>query len=363
MPLRHLLAVLLIASPLAFIAIRDGFVYRSSQDVNHELFGSRSKTGGSRVRILPSAPLQARRLVDALREQGFKVKVLEGDKTLLDTLTRFLPPNPRHGTPGGIVFNLSTGVQGEGRFSHVPAMLEMAGIPYTGPDPLAYAHLADRLALMTLLREAAVPVPRNVLVSDPTEGVDVEFPAAARPQFELDVKRTVVRNRRMLRNAVRENRRSYGQSTVVEEIIRGREIDVALLGNDTIECLPLLECSSGNGGKTCPVPLGEAIADRIRSCARAAYRAAGCRDYALIRIRVSHFDDPVVIDVKCVDLFARRGSFVTAADAAGYTFATLLRRIVSEAARRYVGRPKAEPQAPDTDSVMSLVGRPTAAEG
>ena len=79
-------------------------------------------------------------VVDALRQQGYKVKVFEGDLTLLHELQSFLAPHPRTGAPGGVVLNLSAGIQGRGRFGHVPAMLEMAGVAYSGPDPIAHTR-------------------------------------------------------------------------------------------------------------------------------------------------------------------------------------------------------------------------------
>ncbi|MFN0058044.1 MAG: 7TM domain-containing protein [Planctomycetota bacterium] len=300
---------------------------------NRDYAGVLAKLGRPAPEIYRSLSIQ--RQIDALRDGGFEVKVFEGDRKLLFELARFLPQNPRPGVPGGMVLNLATGIQGVGRFAHVPAMLEMAGIPYTGPDPLGHANLTDRFALMNLLERAQVPVPRHYLVEDPTASAAIEFPAAARPRYEPDAERVVVRHRRSLLAAVRAIRHSYGQPAVVEEIVGGRKIHVAMLGNDSVECLPLVEAPVGEGDKLCPAPLSEDVAERVRACARAAYRAAGCRDYARVDVQFLAFDDPVVVDIRWVDLFAPRGAFLTAAQAGGYTLATLLRRIVVEASKRY----------------------------
>jgi D-alanine-D-alanine ligase len=286
------------------------------------------------------APAKYRRLsvqrpVDALREQGFQVKVLDGDVTLLRELQRYLPPDPARGTPGGIVLNLATGVQGEGRFGHVPAMLELAGIPYTGPGPGGHAQLADRFVLLTLLEQADVAVPRCRLVSDPSMSLDLDLPLSVRPRLEPDAGRTIARDRRRLQAAVRRVRRAYGQACVVEEVVHGRRILVSVLGNETLECLPLVE-DAADGTRICPAHLDDATAERVRTCARKSFAATGCRDYARIEVRVSPFGEPIVVDVRWVDLFERRGAFVTAATEAGYTFPALMRRIVDEAAQRYL---------------------------
>lgn len=297
------------------------------------------------------------RPVDALREQGFQVKVLEGDMTLLRELQGYLPWNQRRNAPGGLVFNLASGVQGEGRFSHVPAMLEMAGIPYTGPGPIAHARLADRVALLTLLDDALVTVPRHRSASDPMEFVDLDFPLSVCPRYEPDAPAIVVRNRERLQKAIRAIRRGHGQPAVVEEIVRGRRILASVVGNEILEVLPLVEIEGDEGRKSCPAELDEGQAERIRECARTAFRAAGCRDYARIDLRVTPFGEPYVLDIRWVDLFDRRGAFVLAAESAGYTFAALMRRIVDEAARRYAPTPRVERRETTPDSrVASIAG-------
>ncbi|MGH9870234.1 MAG: 7TM domain-containing protein [Candidatus Polarisedimenticolia bacterium] len=302
--------------------------------------------------------------VRALREQGFDVRVIEGDMTLLLELKRFLPPDPRRGSPGGIVLNLATGVQGAGRFAQVPAMLELAGVAYTGPDPVAHARLSDRLALLTFLQQAGVAVPRHVAISDPGQPVDLEFPLVAGPRFEPDARKIVARDQSSLEAAIREVGRLHGQPAVVEEIAGGREIRVALLGNDLIECLPLVESSAREGTRVCPAPLDEPVAELVRACARRAFRAAGCRDYARIDIRLSRSGVPRVVDVKWASLFARSGTFAQAAAAAGCSFPALMRRVVDVAARRYLSRAASRPgrsRALDS-SVVSLADRRAAAE-
>ncbi len=311
-------------------------------------------------RLGTEAPMKYRKFsvqrpVNALRDQGFEVKVLEGDMTLLRALDDYLPPDPRRGTPGGIVFNLSTGVQGEVRFSHVPAMLEMAGIPYTGPGPVALSRLADRFTLLMLLEQASIPVPRCRVIVDPEEAVDLDFPLWVLPRFEPDAPKIIVRKRKMLQVAVREIRRHYAQPTLVEQVVHGRKIHASLLGNETLECLPLVESSDTEGSRTCPALIDADHAERLRECVRKVFSAAGCRDYARIDLRLSTFGEPVVVDIRWLNIFDRRGAFVTAATEAGYTFPALMRRIVDEAARRYLTAATARRTKPETATESTVV--------
>ena len=62
-------------------------------------------------------------VMTALRDGGHDTLLCEGDKTLPSVLERFMPPD-RDGRPTGLVFNMAYGIQGECRYTHVPAMLE-----------------------------------------------------------------------------------------------------------------------------------------------------------------------------------------------------------------------------------------------
>lgn len=274
-------------------------------------------------------------VVDALRGQGFTAQVFEGDMSLLHGLHEFLPIEPLQDAPGGLVLNFAAGVQGRGRSCQVPAMLEMAGVAYTGPDPIVQACLLDRYALMMLLRQAGVRTPRvKLMSSNPGDLGDLRFPLVVRPRYELSAYRTVVKHRQALDAAVEHIVRNYAQEAIIETPESFPEIRVSLLGNETIECLPLLQADA-SGKRICPAPLDEALAERIRDCARTAYAAVGCRDYARIDIRLTARGKLHVVGVQTVGIFARNGSFAQCAAQAGYSFGDLMRRVVDVAWSRY----------------------------
>lgn len=274
-------------------------------------------------------------VADTLRGQGFTVEVFEGDMSLLHGLHEFLPTHPLTGAPGGLVLNLAAGVQGRGRSCQVPAMLEMAGVAYTGPDPIAQACLLDRYALMMLLRQAGVRTPRVRLMSKKSDDLgDLRFPLVVRPRYELAAYRTVVKHRRALDAAVEHIVRTYAQEALIEAPEMFPEIRVSLLGNGKVECLPLMQVDA-SGKRTCPAPIDKALAGRIRDCARTAYAAVGCRDYARIDIRLTARGRLHVVGVHAVGIFAAKGSFAECAAKAGYSFGDLMRRVVEVAWSRY----------------------------
>jgi D-alanine-D-alanine ligase len=69
-------------------------------------------------------------VADALRAYGHQTVLIQADESAYGKL---------RGRRLDIVFNLSEGIRGESRESHIPAMLEMLGIPYTGSGVMALA--------------------------------------------------------------------------------------------------------------------------------------------------------------------------------------------------------------------------------
>jgi D-alanine-D-alanine ligase len=278
-----------------------------------------------------------RRIADALREAGHTVKVIEGDMNLLSELSDFIPTNPRTGQPGGIVLNLSHGIQGDAQYTHVPAMLEMSGVAYTGPTPRGHALAFDRVVAKTLLEEAGVPTPAfRVMTGSNGREIGLRYPLTVTPRHEPSHRTAIVRNRRKLEDAVDVVVRKFRQQAVVEEHVSGREIQVAVLGNDPVECLPLVELKSRKHKMVCPAPLDEALAHRIREAAKAAFRACECRDYARVDIRVGRSGSPHVVGITSIGILEQDGSFELAAKQAGYTFRDLICRIIEVARRRYL---------------------------
>ena len=111
--------------------------------------------------------------------------------TLLPALRQFMPPNPRTGDPGGIVFNLAHGIQGDARYTHVPSMLEMAGIAYVGPTPLGLAQALDKVAAKALMQHAGVPTPAS-----PSEQVKRKATCMPRAMYRCATESTIDQSKR-----------------------------------------------------------------------------------------------------------------------------------------------------------------------
>jgi D-alanine-D-alanine ligase len=311
------------------------------------------------ARLGPAAPARRRvgsvqHLVDALRGEGYAVKVLEGDMTLLRELAKFLPPHPRTGAPGGVVLNVASGIQGRFRNSHVPAMLEMAGIAYTGPDPQAHARLEDRLELLWALQRAGLAVPwLRELPAAPSADALTAPPWRLVPRYAAEDEMVVARAED-LPPAIAKASARHGPPLLLEAWPAGPEYRVAVLDGNPPQCLPILRTDDGDRQRECPPPIDPALADRLRDAALRAFRAAGCRDLARVDLRLRDDGTPCVLRVQAQEILARRGAVADMAEAAGLGWSGLLRQIVEHAAQRC----GAEAAGPRADNVVPL---PTAA--
>ncbi len=277
-----------------------------------------------------------RRIADSLRKSGHTVEVFEGDMALLSKLSKFMPPDPMNQQPGGIVLNLSHGIQGDASAAHVPAMLEMSGVAYTGPAQRGLIVTMDRVVTKVLLRVAGIPTPDGRVVGGSRDEYGgLTYPVVVKPRIATRYKLRIARDREQLAATLRVVAAGNNQEAVVEPYVEGREFDVAILGNATADCLPLVEVLPNRQGKACPAVLRPELEKSVCSAALEAFRACACRDYAVINIRISPFGEPLVLEVEVDGVLAEGESFSLAAEAAGMAFPDLLNRIINLARQRY----------------------------
>lgn len=297
------------------------------------------------------------RVVDALRDSGCEVRVFEADGDLVRELRRWLPQEPNSGGTRGLVLNFAFGIQGQGRLLHLPAMLEMAGVTYSGPDPLCLARLSDRSALLQYLQAGGIPVP-DWQVLDSVAAVDAgefSFPLLARASREPQRPAARIRDRAALRRCVENIVTRDGQSVVVETLpVRALSIRACLLGNSPPEVLPLVAAGQRGGHKQCPAELPPREARTIRALAERAFALLGCRDYARMDFQVAPDGSicMVQVQVQALETFARNGTYALAASTAGLEYPVLLRRIIGivEGRATHPARPPVPREAGAGDS-------------
>lgn len=298
------------------------------------------------------------RITTALEAGGHQVKAFEGDKDLIDNLEDFMPRVVKGERPG-MVFNLSYGIQGQARYTHVPGMLEMIGLPYVGSGPLAHSLALDKVVSKMIFRQHNLPTPDFAVLDDATfEMPELEFPVIVKPKNEaVSFGIRVCHNENELREGANVIFKKFDQPVLVERYIEGREINVGILGNNPCEALPAAELVFGKGGpniftyedKTrssgrevgilCPAHLDEQLTEKAKDLARRAFKVLGCFDCARIDMRLDAGGNLYILEVNSLPSLGEHGSYVTGAETAGLDFSALVNRLVDVAASRYFGTP------------------------
>ncbi len=299
-----------------------------------------------------------KRISDGLKKGKHRVKAFEGDKDLIEKLEDFMPRVLKGERPG-MAFNLSYGIQGQARYTHVPGILEMVGIPYIGSGPLAHSLALDKVVAKIIFRQNGLPTPDFVVLDGPGFALpSIKFPLIVKPKNEaVSFGLRIVNNEEELREGADYIFQKYHQPVLAEQYIQGREINVGLVGNNPPEALPPVELVFGKEGppiytyedKTrrsgreieflCPAPLDQKLAANAQDIARRAFNSLGCYDCARIDMRLDKNGNLYILEVNSLPSMGEHGSYTLAAERAGLDFPALVNRLVEVASARYFGTP------------------------
>ena len=267
-----------------------------------------------------------KRLVDALKKGGHQVVSMEADKDLVDRLEDFMP-QVLQGERPGMVFNVSYGLQGQARYTHVPSILEMVGIPYVASGPLGHSLALDKVVTKMVLRQRNIPTPDFAVLDTPQAELppDLSYPMIVKPRNEaVSFGLAVVQDEEDLRRAAGIIFNEFRQPVLAEQYIEGREINVGLLGNDPVEAFaPVLldfgegpqiytyEDKTGSSGReirpVCPAPIGDELTDEAKDIAIRTFNALGLYDCARIDMRLDKDDRLFVLEANSLPSLGEHG--------------------------------------------------------
>lgn len=293
---------------------------------------------------------------NAVKACGHQVKTFEGDKNIIKNLEAYMPAVIAGERPG-LVLNLSYGIQGRSRYTHIPSVLEMIGIPYIGSDPLSHGLALDKVMTKMILMQKGIPTPKFAVLEKPDDVLteDLQYPLIVKPKNEaVSYGLKIVNNETELREGAQFIYDTFKGPTLVEEYIDGREINVGVLGNDPVKALPPLELVFKEGDKiytyedkshkianrvesVCPAQLSEKDTQYIQSLAISTFKALGCFDSARIDFRIGKDGQPTVLEINSMASLSPTGSYVKAAQTAGLNYNALVQELISIASKRYFG--------------------------
>jgi D-alanine-D-alanine ligase len=284
------------------------------------------------------------RVEDALERLGHEVQPIDVGADLVKRLVADRPD---------VAFVAMHGVGGEDGTAQ--ELLEILGIPFTGPGAAACARCMDKSQAKHSIREAGIPTPdwfafnqaafRELGAADALAQLEgsLGFPLVVKPsrggsslgiKFAGDAKEVPG----ALVSAF-----SYDDRVVLERFVDGRELAVSVLGG---EALPVVEALPAEGdrydfearyeiGRTrfvCPAELSESEERAVIEAALGTYRALGATGFARVDVILAN-DGPWVLEANAIPGLTDTSLLPQAAEAAGLTFEALVERILDLAPR------------------------------
>jgi len=243
---------------------------------------------------------------------------------------------------------------GRGEDGTIQALLEAAGLAYTGTGILGSALAMNKDRSKALFREARVQTAPHLLIDVSSDAARTKaasaieaslgFPVVAKPNCQgSSVGFSFVPDPAALAEALALSAR-FGCDCVVERYIPGRELTAAILGR---EALPLVEIipeggfydykrkyTKGTSRYVAPARIEEEVGRRIRGEALRAFDALACRDYARVDFRVTEDGEPYCLEVNTLPGMTELSLVPMAARAAGIGFDELVERICAMAIAR-----------------------------
>jgi D-alanine-D-alanine ligase len=260
-----------------------------------------------------------------------------------------------------IAFNLLEGFDDITIFDqNVVSHLELLKLSYTGCNPRGLLLARDKSLSKKLLAYHRIAVPEFEVVRI---GRPIRRPK--RLQFPLIVKSltqeasigisqaSVVDSDEKLKERVAFIHESIGTAALVEQYIEGRELYVGIIGNQTLQAMPVWELYFSNmpegarriatdrvkwsvkyqkkyGIDSGPArDLPEAKSEEILHLCKRAYRALELSGYARIDLRFDESGNPWVIEANPNPQIAKGEDFAASAEKIGLSYEAVLQRIIN----------------------------------
>ena len=237
-----------------------------------------------------------------------RVSVVPFDPEITPTVEELRALAPR------LVFNLTEWVGGDRRLdAAIVGVLEMMNLPYTGSGPDGMQLARDKALAKSIVAGLGLRVPQHAILNGRVPEGDLPLPAIVKPQFgdgsDGIARSALVKNASELTRRLAAIRRHSDEPLLCEQFIEGRDLFVALLGNEP-KVMPPLELVVGRRAPGSPrfatyrvkndstyrtrwrvryrePRLGAEVLAEIEDASRKIFSALKLRDYARIDYRLT----------------------------------------------------------------------------
>jgi len=241
-----------------------------------------------------------------------------------------------------------------GRFGEdgtIQGMLELLDIPYTGSGVLASALAMDKTMAKKLFQVEGIPTPPSITLKGRVEAdrylktlragtAVVSCPAVVKPSRQGSTIGISIVHDAAAMPAALDTALEFDSEVLVEKFVQGMEITGPVIGNDELECLPLVEIvptsgfydyeakyTAGATDEICPARLSPEQTRSAQELAARSHRALGCRGFSRTDMLVAE-DGIWVLEVNTIPGMTPTSLLPRSAEAAGIPFSTLLDRMI-----------------------------------
>ena len=249
-----------------------------------------------------------------------------------------------------VVFPVLHGENGED--GTIQGLLQLAGIPYVGPHVSASAVAMDKTLTKLVADQAGIPQADWVLARREEMACRMEsildqlekkfdYPMFVKPAgtgSSVGVSKAV--NRAMLEQSLR-SAAVYDKKVLVEEFIRGKEIEVAVMGNDNPVASVCGEIDSGaefydydakyitdTSVAYIPARISEEAAEQVREMAVRVYQAIGCQGLSRVDFFVTEDGRAVFNEINTIPGFTSISMYPKLFAASGIPYSQLIDELI-----------------------------------
>ena len=250
-----------------------------------------------------------------------------------------------------VVFPVLHGENGED--GSVQGLLQLAGIPCVGPAVASSATCMDKTLTKLVCDNAGIPQASWELVTAESLTTQKEkvlnrieerfsYPVFVKPAGTgSSVGVAKAKDRATLEKALH-NAAQFDRKVLVEEFIHGREVEVAVLGNDSpvasicgeieagaefydYEAKYISDCSTLH----IPARIDEVTGEKVRDLAVRAYKALGCRGLSRVDFFVTYEGNNIVFnEINTIPGFTSISMYPKLFEASGIPYSQLLDQLL-----------------------------------
>jgi D-alanine-D-alanine ligase len=304
------------------------------------------------------------RLKAALNElPGYKFDYVNNHANLINDL--------RNNTPSFVMNLCDEGFNNDAfKELHVPAILEMLDVPYTGAGPACLGICYNKSMIRAIASSMDIPVPLETYYGpeDQMASIPSIFPALLKPNFgdsSIGITMNAVVNEPGELMAYLQELRDElpGIPVLIQEFLNGPEYSVGIIGNPgmSYHILPLLEVDYSGLDAELPKILGyeskwipdspwwdqikfkeatldEEIRRRLMDYSNVLFERLSCRDYARFDFRTDSQGEIKLLEVNPNPGWCWDGKFNMMAGFEGLRYADVLKMILEAAQERAQAR-------------------------